>query len=1188
MESTRNYAVMEDGIRTKGYSRYGAWYGDPYGDWCAMFVSFCLDYALAEDFPLESNCPNWILKLREQGLYREAEGYIPEPSDVIFFDWDGDKISDHVGLVAEYIPATEDSVARIRTIEGNSADCVQYVTYKLADPDILGYGVVSWLDGGELSYTGEDFAVTVSFGPEANIPANAVLTVRELEPDSPEYETHYTQSNEAINAAQSDEEAREISFARFFDISFLVNSSVIEPEAPVSVCIFYEQPLIISSEDAGVAVHFADDGIELLDVETYVPDSGDDNFTEGFSFTQEGFSVTGTVVTTRSSVALLSEPDYSGASNLSDCITSIQVLGSNGTETTFFADGDSYTLVIEGTVYNYLYQSGGDKALKFTLPSALPMSEFVCSNTASHAKLDDSSNTFYVNFPAVMENGSYQNVPFRIELKGQAVNKTGAVVNAQIRWTNYLIYPAKYIFTHTSEDGTVAVLELMGGTFTPENFDLFVETVDASAYSATISNYLSNNFNRRELLDAEMYYVYLQSKTDVSQRYSIPAPYNLTLTYATNPVEMVSQGQATVVNMNNGNANKPSGSSVITDASGVTKAGISDQYSSLSHFALVSTGGISPGTTGSGYSLSYNEQKDAFITDPAYDIYYNENSPIGTAGSFHIVAFGTANLDTHTNGNVLANNLYANSNFGTNNYGYELSYIQNYRKVNSNSASMNDHILVVGSENEIGFYDNNNKYTINGQGLDRPKNLIQDRDTGSAPFIDLNRVESEIRQIGANLAGYSDRNLMITYQSQKNIITLTNPNSVGIINVTPSDDSIFGKDYIQLSGFSSGYEGSIVINVDCSGYTEIDLPKALIVVDGQEQGTNEVTEFSNGKVLWNFLNAEGVTINTHLMTGIVIAPGATVNVMQNLNGTVVAENVNIKAESHRTDFTGKIIPNSSDSEHSVIIRKIRSGNAGISLSGAHFHLFVWDGTAWVRTGSDGIVTDADGLFTLEELRPNTAYKLVEVEAPTGYALSEEPYYFWLSVNGNGDLPTVMPQGFTGTSVSAGGVLTVANEPDASVETTSIQLLKSWNTLQEITTPRVYLQLYQLVWNEGYLIDRVLYKTVTITKALGWSYTVTELPLNGTDESGKTVTYTYAVEELPVEGYTPQYSMDPNTGVSEGTITVTNTPEGEEGFVLPATGGYGTFSVTFGGCFLMVFAIACLSVLWFRRRREDGS
>ena len=140
-ESTENYIVTENGS-TKGYTRYGAWYGVPYGDWCAMFVSFCLDYAGVEGVPLDCYCPTWIESFRAIDSYYSEADFIPASGDVIFFDWDGDNISDHVGLVSEFIPATEHSSAQVKTIEGNSADRVQYVTYDWSDSRIMGYGAL--------------------------------------------------------------------------------------------------------------------------------------------------------------------------------------------------------------------------------------------------------------------------------------------------------------------------------------------------------------------------------------------------------------------------------------------------------------------------------------------------------------------------------------------------------------------------------------------------------------------------------------------------------------------------------------------------------------------------------------------------------------------------------------------------------------------------------------------------------------------------------------------------------------------------------------------------------------------------------------------------------------------------------------------------------------------------------------
>ena len=135
-ESSRNYIVDENGD-TKGYTRYGAWYGIPYGDWCAMFVSFCLHYASVEEMPINACCSSWISDLEAAGLYEVPSEYIPKAGDIIFFDWENDGRSDHVGLV-ETLDGTN-----VTTIEGNMGNCVARHTYELLDSCIIGYGVLT-------------------------------------------------------------------------------------------------------------------------------------------------------------------------------------------------------------------------------------------------------------------------------------------------------------------------------------------------------------------------------------------------------------------------------------------------------------------------------------------------------------------------------------------------------------------------------------------------------------------------------------------------------------------------------------------------------------------------------------------------------------------------------------------------------------------------------------------------------------------------------------------------------------------------------------------------------------------------------------------------------------------------------------------------------------------------------------
>jgi len=146
-ESTENYIVTDDN-KTKGYTRYGDWYGDAYGHWCAMYVSFCLHYAGVDSqlMPQDSNCQNWIqtLSKEEYDLYRESAEYEPVPGDLIFFNWDADAASDHVGIVTELLREETDAAKKqIKTIEGNAGDDeVIYRSYDMDDERIMGYGIL--------------------------------------------------------------------------------------------------------------------------------------------------------------------------------------------------------------------------------------------------------------------------------------------------------------------------------------------------------------------------------------------------------------------------------------------------------------------------------------------------------------------------------------------------------------------------------------------------------------------------------------------------------------------------------------------------------------------------------------------------------------------------------------------------------------------------------------------------------------------------------------------------------------------------------------------------------------------------------------------------------------------------------------------------------------------------------------
>ena len=128
-ESTKNYVVAEDGETVKGYTRYGAWCGEPYGDWNVMFLTFCLHYAGVEG--VDRDCGGWVTSWAD--AFEPAQSHTPAVGDLALFDRDGDGTADRAGLVAQI---TDSGFA---AMEGDAEDAVRLLTYGADDPGILGY-----------------------------------------------------------------------------------------------------------------------------------------------------------------------------------------------------------------------------------------------------------------------------------------------------------------------------------------------------------------------------------------------------------------------------------------------------------------------------------------------------------------------------------------------------------------------------------------------------------------------------------------------------------------------------------------------------------------------------------------------------------------------------------------------------------------------------------------------------------------------------------------------------------------------------------------------------------------------------------------------------------------------------------------------------------------------------------------
>lgn len=170
-ESTSDYIWLETG-EYKGYTKYGAYYGLPYGDWCAMFIGWCMDQVGLGDLPFSPGCYIWVDMAKEAGLYRNAAEYVPGPGDIAFIDYDADTYADHVVIVK----SVDLENGTYTTIEGNYSNSVMEVIRPL-NTHTIGYMVVS--------NKGIEQEVTLSQADGSSIPVNPAEPGNDMVPTKP-------------------------------------------------------------------------------------------------------------------------------------------------------------------------------------------------------------------------------------------------------------------------------------------------------------------------------------------------------------------------------------------------------------------------------------------------------------------------------------------------------------------------------------------------------------------------------------------------------------------------------------------------------------------------------------------------------------------------------------------------------------------------------------------------------------------------------------------------------------------------------------------------------------------------------------------------------------------------------------------------------------------------------------------
>ena len=302
------------------------------------------------------------------------------------------------------------------------------------------------------------------------------------------------------------------------------------------------------------------------------------------------------------------------------------------------------------------------------------------------------------------------------------------------------------------------------------------------------------------------------------------------------------------------------------------------------------------------------------------------------------------------------------------------------------------------------------------------------------------------------------------------------------------------------------------------------------------------------------------------------------------------------------------------------LNKVDSNDYLVTLPGATFELAKWNKTTKTFDEGRTLKTNTSGQinFSLQgssataeiitessaQLLCNTLYRIVETDAPTGYALSKSPIYLLWGAFSN----TTRAEAFN--AATGESYIHDASEYDKWLDCNNVTYLARGdisavyvpNTANSITVAKHWLdtdgktelaldkvnstytatvKLWRKSYQYGSQKSDELVKTVTLDNSNNWSYSWINLPL--TDPADSSITYKYYVKETACSG-TFKYDLN-NTGITGGTILLYNQVPEDANYELPSTGGSGTLPYTAVGGTMMLSALAYSFI--HRKRRREG-
>ena len=327
---------------------------------------------------------------------------------------------------------------------------------------------------------------------------------------------------------------------------------------------------------------------------------------------------------------------------------------------------------------------------------------------------------------------------------------------------------------------------------------------------------------------------------------------------------------------------------------------------------------------GAGDYLAHNLLDNTKSINTAYT---PQNHFGGTAYSspafdFHIFA-EEVTLGGHTNGNIAANQLYANTHtFGAKQNNHlgkrEDNYIGQYAEALSNINSNGNIILGKTLTANISKQENRISIGCNSNFFDQQTcSKIYQETNSSLPYINISAELNNLRKISTNLSKLkSSKDVTLSKVSgEHQTITVSGSGKNHYLNVTASEISAGNQK--RILNISIPASTTLIINVDMKGSSIHSLANLVTCLNGYNNGEQVISNACG--LMWNLYdsgnaNRQFVTNDyacvgcSDYFFGTILAPSAQIRYGA-VNGSIIAKKTYQDGkESHRFDFTGYTEP----------------------------------------------------------------------------------------------------------------------------------------------------------------------------------------------------------------------------------------------------------------------------------------